>query len=432
MLMILALAAVVIDGGHAFFEKKRAQNAVDAASLAAAGQLPTGAACSGPDTQGPPNATCLYKVRTTAEQYLGYNGYPMTLHACADSTDTNCYLYPYGNNLVQVRVSRTFSTFFGGVIGIPTLNVSASAAAGATAQTTVTTTPSSTSVSTGSTVVSSVTSTTTGGTGGEAFAMSSACPAITYTGDPKGAIIGALQTNGGVTILGSAPKEIQYLSMGLPSCLNNQQKAKIDNLSTFTPPMNWPLPIPPVPTPPDCKSLGSSSVTFTKTGNPPNPPGIYCLGGTNTVLSLAGNTIDFTGYTFFAPCISISGNNNTFSSSPLESSTPTVFFATDTDSNCGGTAFIINGQGNHVNGDIFVPSGQITLQGGAISSGNAFLESQTLSISGNSAEYNGTGPTVGGTQQTSTSYSTSTYSTTITIPGTTTTITTGTDAELGN
>ncbi|MDP9262355.1 MAG: pilus assembly protein, partial [Actinomycetota bacterium] len=62
-ILIMVVAMVVVDGAHAFVEKRSLQNAVDAASLAGAGKLPTDGTPCGGDDQVP--GTCLYDVRTT-------------------------------------------------------------------------------------------------------------------------------------------------------------------------------------------------------------------------------------------------------------------------------------------------------------------------------------------------------------------------------
>jgi len=140
MLLMIALALVLVDGGHAFVEKRSLQNAADAASLAAAAQLTPGMACTG---------VCLVNVKNTAEQYLVYNGVNLTLHFCdvsAVPADTNCYLTPYNgdNGLVQIRLSRSIDTFFGGAVGVGSIDISARAASRATAVTAATTIPGTT------------------------------------------------------------------------------------------------------------------------------------------------------------------------------------------------------------------------------------------------------------------------------------------------
>src|SRR5580765_2209919 len=72
MLLFLAIAAVVVDGGHAFVVKRSLQNAVDASSLAAAAKLTPGLIC---DSVTISNATDCDAVKAEVELYLGYNGF---------------------------------------------------------------------------------------------------------------------------------------------------------------------------------------------------------------------------------------------------------------------------------------------------------------------------------------------------------------------
>jgi Flp pilus assembly protein TadG len=129
--LLLAMIALVIDGANLFTQRRSVQNAADAAALAAGAKLNTDlSACTGPDTA---STTCAYNVRTTAEDYSSRNGGQSSLHACVDSSDTNCYLTPYktDNGRVQVRLKKSVSGFFTGAIGLSgVLSASASSVAG--------------------------------------------------------------------------------------------------------------------------------------------------------------------------------------------------------------------------------------------------------------------------------------------------------------
>jgi Flp pilus assembly protein TadG len=120
VLVVLALplffsfALLVIDGSKLFVEKRVVQNAADALALAASRELPTdGTACA---------AACRSAIEsaTFGQKFSIPNDGPASLHACGSSTDTNCYVTPYGttnaNRKVQVRLQRDVSTFFGGVV----------------------------------------------------------------------------------------------------------------------------------------------------------------------------------------------------------------------------------------------------------------------------------------------------------------------------
>lgn len=121
--VLLGMAAIVVDIGNVYGQKRSLQKASDAASLAAAhGLNADGTPCAG---------ACVTNVRTVAESYLNKNGIPITLHACVGASDTNCYVTPYksDNRVVQVRLRQDVSTLFAGIVGFSALHPSAAAAA---------------------------------------------------------------------------------------------------------------------------------------------------------------------------------------------------------------------------------------------------------------------------------------------------------------
>src|SRR5215208_4007363 len=104
--LFFAVCMLVIDGSRLFVQKRSMQNAADAATVAAVRELnDDGTACTGPASD---TTTCLYRVKTIAEQYARDNGWEGTLHACdpSDAADTNCYLTPYksDNGKLLVRL----------------------------------------------------------------------------------------------------------------------------------------------------------------------------------------------------------------------------------------------------------------------------------------------------------------------------------------
>jgi hypothetical protein len=102
LVALLAFVALAIDGGHIYAERRRMQNAADAGALAGAYEM-----CFGSASQ----------IRTTAWEYaVDRNG--------AQTVDVN----PQGNR-VTVTASQTANTFFAGVVGINTVDVSADATA---------------------------------------------------------------------------------------------------------------------------------------------------------------------------------------------------------------------------------------------------------------------------------------------------------------
>jgi hypothetical protein len=206
-------------------------------------------------------------------------------------------------------------------------------------------------------------------------------------------------------------------------------------------PIAYPV-TPPSPAPPaGCISLGNNDFTIGTGWTGTHPPGVYCLTGASSLLTLGANGATFNGYTFYAPRITLSSNGMTFTNAPpAAGQPPTVFDAYGTDdknkgndtcsqgqpTNC---AFSVSGQSNSITGDIFAANGTINLSGGGASTGNGgqgFMESLKLLVSGNFANFNGTGPLIGAT--------TSTTTTTTVVSGTvatntvtnTSTVTTGT------
>lgn len=131
--MLLVIAALVLDGGSAYVQRRQGQNSVDAASMAGTRALdryrfpPTGTT---PDV-----ATILSQVTTVATA----NG-TTTVVSCRllnfDQVGTASDLGPCtsaaaANNAEGVRVtlSQTRATYFGGITGKPTTTATTSAAA---------------------------------------------------------------------------------------------------------------------------------------------------------------------------------------------------------------------------------------------------------------------------------------------------------------
>jgi Putative Flp pilus-assembly TadE/G-like len=120
MPLMIALVALVADGSNLFANKRSVQNVADATALAVARDIPRdGTPCTSP----------CPAMQSDAIDYSNRNNGPTVDHPCADSADTNCYLTPYkGNSSVQIRVTRTVSTFIAGFIGLSSSAVRASAA----------------------------------------------------------------------------------------------------------------------------------------------------------------------------------------------------------------------------------------------------------------------------------------------------------------
>jgi hypothetical protein len=535
MPVFLAIIALVIDGSMLLVKKRALQNAADAAALAAAQDWPLGGSCVGGCL-----TTLQTRADTYSNKNGGPALHPCNDPDPTNPTDSNCVAAPYVDKNgvshpgeVEVRLTSSQATLFTKAIGLGSaFGVSARSVAGSnpvlgattitgqtvTGSTSITVTPGGTHTTTDPSQVS--------GGSGIAFTMSRVCNAITYSGAGSGtwedaiasgfpgsaSVLGAFATNGGVDFSGNAPKKMTWLGFDQNNCPNNptsppsgtnQCKAKawgdatdsnnlcvqtLVNLNqNNTLPINWPLPPPPQPTPKGgtwnpsndyfskCINLGTTgTITFNPAGR---PPGIYCVSGATTTLSISsvGDLTSGDGYTFFAlggATISVSGNTNKLkfywpsacgagtrpttraSSYPCPGLNQTIsgydpftlFYATNPSSG-GVCAVCLQGQGNSLTGDIFAPmpdafppavgqtGGLVKINGGALSSGSGFIESWNLQIAGNTGSYTGTGTSIviPGAIHVTTDPSTTQ---TIIIPGTTdpgTTIATtiGTDIGLG-
>jgi Flp pilus assembly protein TadG len=104
---LLGMAALVLDVGSWFREKRQLQLTADAAALAGAQNLPGS----------PANAT------STALQYATTNGRPITANDVAITSDFS------SNDTIRVQAHSTAPGFFSKLFGINTVNVGASAAA---------------------------------------------------------------------------------------------------------------------------------------------------------------------------------------------------------------------------------------------------------------------------------------------------------------
>jgi len=106
MVVILGITAMVLDGGYAFAQRRRMQNAADAAAMAGARELAL------TQDQGQAYARAV-------EYAVNYNG--------ADSASVSVNI---DTGTVTVTATKSFPTFFAGVLGIDELTASAMAVAG--------------------------------------------------------------------------------------------------------------------------------------------------------------------------------------------------------------------------------------------------------------------------------------------------------------
>ncbi len=121
LVAMLAMGALLFDGAHALQLHRRIQDAADAAALAGANVIQSGTirTCSGSTTSTTPRTDVVTAITNSVTANLpGYTG-PITV-TCAPG---------WKNYAVQVALGTTAPTFLGGVIGIRSLPVGASATA---------------------------------------------------------------------------------------------------------------------------------------------------------------------------------------------------------------------------------------------------------------------------------------------------------------
>jgi len=145
MVVLILLAAIVVDLGNARDNRRQSQNASDAASLAGANMLyPATGFCKPPSGGGAPVAApCLTDAEDTARKYGTDNFQVSTAawDACTvpagsapgmvPSLGTPCILFDSATpTLVRVYIpTRDVATFFGGIAGVSKIPVGSSAEA---------------------------------------------------------------------------------------------------------------------------------------------------------------------------------------------------------------------------------------------------------------------------------------------------------------
>jgi hypothetical protein len=316
-----------------------------------------------------------------------------------------------------------------------------------TTSTIVTTIPGGThTTTTPETTVTNVETTShfSGGVGSIAFVKSTDCPSAPAT--PTVAEGAAFQwsgstsslsqfiSNGGVSIDGNPVHRYQHIWIGKKNVANCERYGSGATGGIITgpfAPMDWPVQ-PPLPAPPaGCTSTGTA--TLTPTWPASHPPGIYCW--TSGLLTLAAKDTNFIHYSFYAPQIAVNSNGMHLTAAiPASGQPPVLFYAYGNDftdpttglDNCGpgpapreprSCAFSFSGNGDIIEGDIFVPNGTIAFSGAAANGSTGFMEAWKMTVSGNLASYQGTGPGEGGT------ITTTTQTTTTVIPASTQTTT---------
>ena len=141
--MVLVFLAFAVDAAHAFVDQKHLQNTADAAALGGV------AADLGVRCTYPAPSTCIDPTVTEYVDYNNNDGIQSTgLVACNDanpSSTPNCYEWPWLDpsctvvggvrqcvDKVMVKLEQCTPTFFGGVVGVPSICTSVSSVASET------------------------------------------------------------------------------------------------------------------------------------------------------------------------------------------------------------------------------------------------------------------------------------------------------------
>lgn len=461
--VVLAIAAVVIDGTRLFVAHQQTQNAADAASLAAGRDLPPGGCHSAAPTDCPP------VVQNDANQYSQYNGGPPIDHACANASDSDCWMTPVvingvSENIVQVRITEDRKGYFAKAIGLGNLfHVKAIAAATPGSFVAINTTPGTVSPGTTTEVTSTTLQTSTsGGAPAIMFAYGvwypNNAPSLALCNPGGGQSInmsgknnvfhGGIWSNGGVSNSGTNngapvgdPKGTGLLFYTDP-CIVSKPGNWVGTITKKTKPIDWPVPLPVL----TCNKSGTITIgtscpagaiatavtdnlgntrACTNEGanwNAPNdlPSGVYCA---STKIDVG--TSQKNGAAFIAPSISVPGGGganyvgypglyNAYGGLYLDGYGPSGVQSSAHNSSMKGAIFAPNGSAD-------IPGGGTTLAcAGSNSCG--FIEAVAINFPGDGGTFQGLGPPIGGTVSTTTIVSTSTY----TLPGTTSAGSTGT------
>jgi Flp pilus assembly protein TadG len=275
--MFLGMAALVIDVGHLFVEKRTLQQAADAAALAAAQEL-TGGSC---------DAICTSAVTSVAADYSTANGARTTigaLPACGADVTANCFRI-VDDDKVEVKLEERVNTFFGGILGASNFVVRARAVAASYPYTT--TTPGATVTEPGSTVVNT---TTTGGSQSAIFIRARICSSFFFPGSDN--VVTGLSTYGGVGSMGSN-NTVQAILMN--NYFYNKNGCSYPTSGAPQPPSFWCYSDPGhVP----CDGIGPSSwlVPFPDLGTVARDNATHCLYTSTTLTgkALTGGTATVT------------------------------------------------------------------------------------------------------------------------------------------
>ncbi len=328
--VMLGMGALAIDVAGWYQTRRQLQSAADAAALAGMQDLPTSATAS-----------------TDAQNYVIKNA------SGAGTTVTT----PFNSdsNQIKVTVTKSYPSIFGGLLGLGSVQISASAVAKKTG---------------------------TGSSKSALFASNTACGGTNgvYIVSNNVNVIGGTHSNGNL-YLNANNDQLGPTSYGGP---NGCSYSNYGNNNTFGGPgtpiqdpntEGWPEDF--IANPPTCTNTASS---FSWSGNNITiPPGVYCATGSSGI-TITGNNIVGNGVTFKASTFSLTGNNFAMTAAFQD----LLFYYTGTG------AFSIDG--NNLTGQtIFAPNGTISITGNNGTS-SGFVEGKNVQINGNNLTFTGTGP----------------------------------------
>lgn len=460
--LILAIAAVVIDGTRLFVAHQQTQNAADAASLAAGYDLPAGGCTSTP-------MTCPAAVQDDASKYSQANGGPAIDHPCdpTNASDTDCWMTPVvirgvSENWVQVRITENRNGYFAKAIGAGSLfHVKAVAAASPGSLSVVTTSPGTTSPGTTTSFTTTTLQTSTApGNAAIMFAYGpwypNNAPSAALCNPGGGQLIkisghdntfhGDVWSNGGVDNPGqnngapaSDPLGGGFLFYVDPCAVSHPGNWVLPSqITEESTPITWPVPLPWLTCsagPPGtscqagavattvtddqgtvkpCTNLGSSGGNVNVTID--EPAGLYCSSGS---INLKADQTNGAG--FIAPSISFVSGAQFVGDTDLYGAYKGLLADGYAAGTGGGAGIQSPDKGASTEGAIFAPNGPANLPGGgtallcgAIAS-CGFWEAVSINLPGDGSTYQGVGPEGPGVVSTTTIVST----TTVTLPGTT-------------
>jgi Flp pilus assembly protein TadG len=342
--VLIGFAALVLDVGNWYAQKRFVQNAADAAVLAGAQNLPDSSA-----------------AQAMAESYVSKNGGGVTN-----------VTFPTSDK-IHVVVTRNVPTYFAKLFGLSSVNVAAKATASRFAN----------------------------GPNALLFAKDTDCQAIRIPGNDN-TFQGAVVSNGGFTT-GKESGEILYY--GPPqSCF---KPGNGSTWTTIVPPgpgwvpKDWPVP------PPDLTTLQSICASqghvmpaaWTITNSTTLSPGLYCA---STSISINASNKTFTNVGLVTPQLSWSSGPDTFTG--WDGVFPQyggllfyVYGCAPPAALCpGNNKITISATTNTWTGGIFVPYAAASLPGGAGKVLTGYIQAQRVVLPGGGANWIGLGPAIGG------------------------------------